>query len=136
MPEVKMSDLEKNTAPQTMEEILHPGSDASNNYPDYPHAPRGWHPQDAAAQAMEEGILMGKDHLETIRALQEFYDRHHDRPVNLRELHDALEERFHRQGGLRFLYELFPGGPVAQGCRLAGLKAPPGAKDTSYGSVG
>lgn len=131
-----MADFEKSSVPQTMEEILHPGSDASSKYPDYPHAPRGWHPRDAVSQAMEEGLILADNHLDTIRALQEYFDRHRERPVNLRELHDALEERFHREGGLRLLYELFPGGPVAQGCRLAGLKAPPGTKDTSYGSVG
>ena len=55
--------------------------------------------------------------------------------VNLRELHDALDEKFHRQGGIRHLYRLFPGGPVAQGCRIAGLKAPAGATDKGFGSV-
>ena len=58
----------------------------------------------------------------------------HERP-NVRELHDALDESFHARGGLRYLYTLFPGGPVAQGCRFAGLKAPSGAADKSFGSV-
>jgi len=46
-----------------------------------------------------------------------------------------LGEKFHRQGGIRHLYQLFPGGPVAQGCRIAGLKAPAGATDKGFGSV-
>jgi len=33
-----------------------------------------------------------------VRALQEFYARHQDAIV-LRELHDALDERFHSKGG-------------------------------------
>jgi tRNA 2-thiouridine synthesizing protein E len=33
------------------------------------------------------------------------------------------------------LFEIIPGGPVAQGCRLAGLKPPPGSVDPSFGSV-
>jgi tRNA 2-thiouridine synthesizing protein E len=70
-----------------------------------------------------------------VRALQEYYARRAAEAINLRELHDALEERFHRQGGLKYLYQLFPGGPVAQGCRLAGLKAPAGAADKGFGSV-
>jgi len=53
----------------------------------------------------------------------------------MRELHDALEERFHARGGLKRLYQLFPGGPLAQGCRLAGLKAPFLATDHGFGSV-
>jgi tRNA 2-thiouridine synthesizing protein E len=55
--------------------------------------------------------------------------------VNARELHDALEEKFHVKGGMRYLYVLFPGGPIAQGCRLAGLPTPTGAVDLSFGSV-
>lgn len=42
---------------------------------------------------------------------------------------------FHALGGLKFLYKMLPGGPVAQGCRLAGLKVPAGAKDKSFGSL-
>jgi len=61
--------------------------------------------------------------------------RHEEDTINIRELKDALEEAFHREGGLRYLHRLFPGGPVAQGCRLAGLVAPPGAVDKSFGSV-
>jgi tRNA 2-thiouridine synthesizing protein E len=53
----------------------------------------------------------------------------------VRELHDALDERFHARGGIKFLYEQFPGGPIAQGCRFAGLQAPAGAADKSFGSV-
>jgi tRNA 2-thiouridine synthesizing protein E len=70
-----------------------------------------------------------------LRALQEYFARHDPTDVNLRELHDALDEKFHSQGGIRQLYLLFPGGPVAQGCRLAGLNAPAGAVDKGFGSV-
>jgi len=67
------------------------------------------------------------------RALQEYFAK--NASVNVRHLHDALEEHFHGRGGLRFLYELFPGGPVAQGCRIAGLQPPAGSTDRSFGSV-
>ena len=53
----------------------------------------------------------------------------------MRQLHDALDERFHAKGGLKYLYEVFPGGPIAQGCRFAGLKPPAGAADKSFGSA-
>jgi len=55
--------------------------------------------------------------------------------INARELHDALEERFHSRGGMKFLYDLFPGGPVTQGCRLAGLEPPAGSHEEGFGSV-
>ena len=68
-----------------------------------------------------------------MRALQEYFAR--NEVVNVRVLHDALDEKFHVKGGMKVLYEMFPGGPVAQGCRLAGLEAPAGAVDKSFGSV-
>jgi TusE/DsrC/DsvC family sulfur relay protein len=105
--------------------------------PDFPHAQAGWTAQDAGKVAAEDGLTLTDEHWQVIRALQEFFSRHEEGTlhVNLRELHDALDERFHTQGGLRHLYLLFPGGPVAQGCRIAGLKAPFIATDTSFGSV-
>jgi tRNA 2-thiouridine synthesizing protein E len=101
----------------------------------FPHAPPGWTRELALETARNEKLEPGEIHWETVRALQEYYARHDNPAINTRELHDALEERFHRQGGLKYLYQLFPGGPVAQGCRLAGLKAPAGAVDKGFGSV-
>jgi tRNA 2-thiouridine synthesizing protein E len=46
-----------------------------------------------------------------------------------------LNERFAKEGGSKFLYELFPGGPVARGSRLAGVPAPSDARDLSFGST-
>jgi len=101
----------------------------------FPHAPSDWSQQAAARLAADEGITLGADHWDAVCALQEFYARHDEPTINTRELHDALEERFHAQGGMKFLYQLFPGGPVAQGCRLAGLEPPAGSADTGFGSV-
>ena len=108
----------------------------TNNPEGFPHAPPGWSQQAAAEVAAEEGITMGADHLEAVRALQQFYARHDGEPsIHIRELHDALDEHFHARGGMKFLYELFPGGPVSQGCRLAGLEPPAGSSDPGFGSV-
>ena len=117
-----------------MDEIIGDDSGAGKN-PLFPHAPSGWAPAAALESARQEGLQPGEDHWEALRALHEYYARHATTGVNLRELHDALDEKFHRQGGIRYLYLLFPGGPVAQGCRLAGLKAPAGATDRGFGSV-
>ncbi|MDH4095162.1 MAG: TusE/DsrC/DsvC family sulfur relay protein, partial [Betaproteobacteria bacterium] len=83
----------------------------------------------------QEGLQLGDEHWTALRALQEYYARHETPGVNMRELHDALDEKFHARGGIRHLYALFPGGPIAQGCRIAGLKAPAGAMDRGFGSV-
>ena len=117
-----------------MDEIIGGGSGAGRN-PLFPHAPAGWTPALALESARREGLELGEEHWEALRALQGYYARHEAIAVNLRELHDALDEKFHRQGGIRRLYALFPGGPVAQGCRIAGLKAPAGATDNGFGSV-
>lgn len=103
--------------------------------PQFPNAPPGWTPAQAADTARGEGLELGDLHWACLRALQEYYARQGAASVRLRGLHDALEERFHRDGGLRELYRLFPGGPVAQGCRIAGLRAPAGAADRGFGSV-
>jgi tRNA 2-thiouridine synthesizing protein E len=118
--------------PKTMEEIMHPGLEPD---PAFPHAPSGWTRDSAVAEARREGLTLGDDHWNAVRALHEYFSRHTTSAKNARELHDALDERFHIKGGIKYLYGLFPGGPVAQGCRIAGLEAPAGVSDLSYGSV-
>jgi tRNA 2-thiouridine synthesizing protein E len=104
--------------------------------PGFPHAPAGWTRAEAASAAQADGLEPAESHWEAVRALQEYFARHDDIPsINSRELHDALEEHFHSLGGMRYLYKLFPGGPVMQGCRIAGLQAPAGSADRGFGSV-
>ena len=115
----------------SMNDIMHPG----DKDPDFPNAPGDWSPKTAQAVASGEGLQPGDDHWDAVRALQEYFSRHDAASVNARELHDALDEKFHDRGGIKYLYTLFPGGPIAQGCRLAGLEPPAGSSDTSFGSV-
>ena len=103
--------------------------------PGYPYAPTDWSEDEAERMAQEEGLELTAEHLEVLKALQEYFSKHDKPDVNVRELHDALDERFHLRGGMRYLYVLFPAGPVAQGCHLAGLPIPAGAVDLSFGSV-
>jgi len=99
----------------------------------FPHAPEGWTSADAEKQAEIEGITMKEIHWQTIIGLQEYYAKHDK--VHTREIHDAMEEKFHAEGGLKYLYTEFPKGPIAQGCRLAGLHAPADSASDSFGSV-
>lgn len=118
----------------SMDEIMHPGTAKTD--PDFPHAPEAWTRQSAEKVATDEGITLTDDHWKAIYALQEYFDRHDGGlEVNVRELRDALDELFHAKGGAKYLYKLLPGGPIAQGCRLAGLEPPAGAVDKSFGSV-
>lgn len=117
---------------KSRDDILH-GRDAPAKDERFPFAPEGWSTEAAERIAAEEGIQLGDDHWEAIRGVQEYFAK--NEVPRVRELHDALGERFHAQGGMKYLYLLFPAGPVAQGCRLAGLQAPAGSTDKSFGSV-
>ena len=94
-----------------------------------------WSETTAKEIASAEGIILSNEHIEVLYALREYYSRHEFPHINMRELHDALDEKFHVKGGMKYLYTLFPGGPVAQGCRFAGLEPPAGAVDKGFGSV-
>jgi tRNA 2-thiouridine synthesizing protein E len=92
--------------------------------------------ESAKMYAAKEGISLNSDHMEVLHSLQDYYIEHNNSSrINVRELHDALNEKYHHKGGMKFLYSLFPGGPIAQGCRLAGLPPPVGATDKGFGST-
>ena len=101
---------------------------------DFRDAPVFWDAEYARQAAAQEQLQpLEEDHWEAIRVLQSCYAQE-DRP-RTRLLHDALEARFGYKGGMRYLYGLFPDGPIAQGCRFAGVEAPLGSVDKSFGSV-
>ncbi len=80
------------------------------------------------------GLTLTHEHLEGMYDRQEYF-YHNDGRLNLRSLHDALDQAFHIQGGLKYLYQIFHSGPVAQGCHLAVLEVPAYAEDKNFGSV-
>lgn len=92
-----------------------------------------WSPRRCEQRALAEGIELTEAHWEVIHALREHYREHG--PASARQLTALLKATFTAgQGGAR-LYELFPGGPVTQGCKLAGLPVPSGSIDKSFGST-
>lgn len=99
----------------------------------FPNAPKDWNLTDAVETAKTNGLNLNDDHWDLIRALQEYYQKVEF--PHMRQIKDALEEKFHSRGGMKYLYQIIPGGPVAEGCRLAGLQVPAGAVDKSFGSV-
>ena len=113
---------------------IRPGYESKPN-PKFPYAPIDWSPEDAEALARKEGLTLTDDHWEVVRGLQELFARSEEPVLRARDLHDGLDEHFHYKGGIKYLYELFPKGPVAQGCRLAGLQPPAGAQDQGFGSA-
>ena len=117
---------------KTMKDIMHPGSGAARD-PHFPHAPEDWTKASAESTARKESLVLTEEHWQVVRALQEYFAK--NEVPHVRALHDALDEKFHSQGCIKHLYHLFPGGPVAQGCRIAGLTPPAGSVDKSFGSV-
>ena len=93
-----------------------------------------WSEEKARERARAEGIELTKDHIEVLKFLRDEYEAV-GRSIPARKLLKAMEERFADKGGRRYLYNLFPGGPVTQGSRIAGLPAPVYATDPSFGSV-
>ncbi len=93
-----------------------------------------WSPLVAQRQAKAEGLFLTDEHWEIIIYLRERY-RKTGSAHSAREVLKELEKKFSNGHGRRSLYELFPGGPVSQGSRLAGIPVPPYSSDPSFGSV-
>jgi len=93
-----------------------------------------WSEDMARAQARQEGIDLSEEHLDVICTLRENFAECGPAP-NARSLLRTLEDVYRDQGGRKYLYRLFPRGPITQGCRLAGLPTPSGNADASFGSV-
>jgi len=93
-----------------------------------------WNRSVAEKHAAQEGIALTPDHWEVVGFLRDHF-RKHGQVRHARELTDALEERFVSKGGLKHLYQLFPGGPVRQASHIAGLPVPADAADQSFGST-
>lgn len=93
-----------------------------------------WDETAAMAMARADGLELTDDHLAIIRYLRDCFADHGD-SVNARMLVKALEEEFAGLGGVKFLYNLFPRGPIAQATRYAGLPLPPGTRDPSFGTT-
>jgi len=95
-----------------------------------------WSPLIATKLAMKEGIgELTEAHWHVIYAIRNHY-RENGRSASARKIMHMLEQDFVDEGGRRYLYELFPKGPVSQGSRLAGVPVPPYASDPSFGWAG
>lgn len=93
-----------------------------------------WSEESARSLARQEGIELTDAHMDVICYLRDHFAECGPAP-NARTLLRAMEETYLDQGGRKYLYGLFPRGPVTQASRLAGLPTPPGNKDLSFGSV-
>ena len=93
-----------------------------------------WSEDIARACAREDGLELTDEHFNILSYLRKYYDKN-GQGYNARTLLNVMEYEFGNWEGKRHLYELFPKGPVSQGCRYAGLPLPPNCNDNSFGSV-
>lgn len=95
---------------------------------------KAWTEAKAEATARELGIELTDEHWKVIRFLRLHFENTGE-IKHARDLSTVLNERFVDEGGSRYLYNLFPHGPISQGCRIAGLPVPKDAADPSFGTT-
>ena len=91
-----------------------------------------WNREKSQQLAESEGISLNSDHWDVIMYLRRHY-LDEGLPRHARYLARDLRQQFQSRGGGKYLRQLFPGGPVTQGSRIANLPPPADACDTSYG---
>lgn len=84
------------------------------------------------ARAKERGLELTEDHWRVIDLVRIRYAQANGVP-KAREVAEELWSMFEDKGGRKYLYELFPGGPVSTAAELADLPKPLGAQDPSFG---
>jgi len=94
---------------------------------------QGWNRKRSAGLASSEGIHLTDQHWDVIVYLRKQY-LEHGLPRFARTTARALNRKFANQGGSKYLYRLFAGGPVTQGSRIANLRAPASTTDISFGT--
>ena len=84
--------------------------------------------------AFQDGLSLTNEHLGVIECLRDYYLEFGEAEKG-RDLEEMLDDTFAGHGGRKFLWHLFPNGPVTQGMRLAGLPVPPHTGDKGFGTV-
>lgn len=93
-----------------------------------------WNRNIAMDAARHEGIELGAAHWKVITFLRRYY-LDNGWPARPHQLTRELDKAFYEEGGARYLYRLFPHGPLAQGARIAGLPVPANVTNESFGTV-
>ena len=91
-----------------------------------------WNRGVAESLAREVGVELSDQGWELVQFLRHYYEElggiEHSR-----DLSAMLDQRYKAKGGLRYLFTLFPGGPITQGCKIAGIPIPKDSSDPSFG---
>lgn len=84
-------------------------------------------------EAAAKGIELSDAHMEVIDFVLDFYE-HCDDCQNARALADMMQQEFADQGGRKYLYKLFPNGPLSTIHDLADLPSLGNETDRSFGT--
>lgn len=84
-------------------------------------------------KALAKGLHLTHEHQAVIDFILDFYE-HCDDCQNARTLADLLNYAFAQQGGRKYLYRLFPNGPLTTIHELADLPALGHQTDQSFGT--
>lgn len=82
-----------------------------------------WSKQWAVQMAQNDGIQLTEEHWQVIKSIQDIYKETGDTPP-MRLLIKLLRQRLTEDIDSRFLYRLFPEGPVRFASKYAGLPKP------------
>jgi tRNA 2-thiouridine synthesizing protein E len=94
-----------------------------------------WSHDIARKLAAEAGIELTAAHFEVLDYLRDYVINQGGSEEDAHKILLALEHHFADKGGNRWLYSLFPGGPVTQGMKIAGLPEAAHAVDPSFGTA-
>ncbi|MBI5182180.1 MAG: TusE/DsrC/DsvC family sulfur relay protein [Nitrospirae bacterium] len=85
-----------------------------------------WSKEVADYLAKEEQVDMTDAHWEVVNFLREYYEEYKIAPM-IKILVKAIGKKLGpEKGNTKYLYELYPGGPAKQACKIAGLPKPTG----------
>ena len=90
--------------------------------------------QDVELRAKKIGVHLTDKHWEAVNFIKKFYDYHEDEELKIGDYNNALKGKYSRQGGLKYLYSLFPEGPMNTISQLADISVN-STRDHSMGSV-
>ena len=91
-----------------------------------------WNRDTAMKSAALEGMALSDEHWKAIVFMRRYY-LEHGWPAHPHRLVRELDKAFSSAGGTRYLYRLFPRGPLAQGARISGLPVPANVTNASFG---
>jgi tRNA 2-thiouridine synthesizing protein E len=85
-----------------------------------------WNKELAEYIAKIEGIEMTYDHWDVVNFLRDYYRKYQIAPMIKMLVKEIGKVKGSEKGNTRYLYQLYPGGPAKQACKIAGLPTPTG----------